>query len=506
MLAPVFLFAAGLLAGDATSAHLANARRAIEAHDFAKARAELHLAVAANPRSVDAWMMLGGAEFQAGDVAAAVQGYQRALQLAPSSFAGHYNLALAYLRQSRQVEGRRELERALAIDARQPDAAYNLGLVLLQLNEPRLAVRRLEQARDLQPGRSDVAFHLIRARLAAKDIKGATEEAGRASTGLSQDGQWQLSVGQLFLDSGYAAQAVPRLEAAMRLQPGADEPRRLLAAAYTGAGNPERTLKLIPEPKDAEEHILRAEAFRARRELTEAAEESARAVELEPGNPSYLLTAARIQQSGGHYESALEILRRALERAPRHAEVHYNMAVSYYFLRRYEDARRSLGEALKSDPQSPRSLFLYGITLINQGESRPAEKCLRQAIALEPDNARYRFHLGTALLRDNRPAEAQTMFEKAVRLKPDYALPHYELGKLMAACGRHQAALREFEKAVQFDPGLDKAYYQLSLTAGQLGQSEKAAQALATFKKLKKLPAAEDQEASEDLSRELTND
>jgi tetratricopeptide (TPR) repeat protein len=494
--------AASLLAAaaDPAGVYLANARKALEARNIRDAEAQLDLAIKANPRSAEAWLMLAGAEVQNGESARAIEHYQRGLQLAPDSFAGHYDLALAYLHERKLGDARHELERAVQLNPRQADAAYNLGMVLLEVGNAPDAAESFRKARSLQPTRADIAFNLVRAELAAGDWPRARQEARNGARLFAGDGAWQASVGRLFLESGHPQDAAPLLEDALRVQHSSEEVRHLLASAYLESQQPDLALSLIPVAKTAEEHFLRGSAFLVQRKLTEADSEAGAALGDTPHEPRYLLLAARIRQFQGRQDQALEALQLAAQQAPGWAELYYSMAVSYYFGHRYEDARHALDESLKRSPDSARSLFLFAVTLVNQGKNREAEASLRHAMALQPDNARYRFHLGSAQLRDDRPAEAQEAFRQAIRLKPDYALPHYELGKLLAHSGHPEDALHELEKAIQYEPGLVQAYYQLSRVAAALGQNEKSSQALATFNHLKK---QETDEVLDDVNGEL---
>jgi tetratricopeptide (TPR) repeat protein len=174
-----------------------------EARNVQEAKSQLDLAIKANPRSAEAWLMLAGAEIENGETGRAIEHYQRALRLAPDSFSGHYDLALAYLRERKLEEARGELERAVRLNPRQPDAAYNLGMVLLEMGNARDAVRSFHQARSLQPDRPDIAFNLIRADLAAGDWLGAREESRNAAPSFAGDPGWQTSVGRLFVESGH---------------------------------------------------------------------------------------------------------------------------------------------------------------------------------------------------------------------------------------------------------------------------------------------------------------
>jgi tetratricopeptide (TPR) repeat protein len=490
------------VAADSAAVYLERARKALEARNIQEAKTQIKRAIEDDPRLGEAWLMLAGAEMEDGETAQAIEHYQRALQFAPDSFVGHYDLALAYLHEKRLSDAHHELERAVTLNPRHADATYNLGMILLEEGKSRNAIKYFQQARSVQPDRLDIAFNLIRAELAAGDWSGALEESQKGERSFAPDSAWQAAVGKLFLESGHSHDSIPLLENALRIEPTSSEVRYLLASAYLQSRQPELVLTLMPEANSAEGHFLRGSALLVQHRLTEADSEADRALEGQPKEPRYLLLDARIRQTEGRQDAALELLRQAAEQAPQWGEPYYSMAVSYYFEHRYEEARQVLSESLKREPNSSRSLFLFAATLTNQGSSHEAEEYLRRAIAIQPDNARYWLHLGAARLRNNNFAGAQEALERAIRLKPDYALPHYQLGKLLARSNA-RAALRELERAIECEPGLVPAYYSLSRVAARLGQKEKSSQALATFNRLKKHEQDEDRALSEDLSGEL---
>jgi len=483
--------------------HLAKGQRALDAKDLQAARAQFELALKANPKSVEAQLGLGIAEFQGGDTAASIRRFHSVLELDPNSFQGHYRLALACLRDQKLNEGSEELRRALAINPRHADAAYNLGVVLLELGQPEDGLKCLRQASANGPIRPDLSFNLVRAELASSQFEQARREANAAVQVFGTDPAWRTAVGQAFLERGQLNEATEHLEKALRLDPQSQEIRRQLATAYLRANQPTSALPLVENGGTAEDHYLAASAYFYLHRLNEADRESAWALEKEPGDPRYLLQRARIDQRLGRHQESLDILHRAIRIEPQWAELHYSAGVTYYLLRRYPDVRQSLDRALELEPNSVRALFLYSAALANEGRNREGEDFLLRAIDKEPLNPRFYYHLGAIRLRDNRAAEAQQAFEKAIQLKPDYAPPHYQLGKLLVRSNQLKLASEELEKAVRYQPDLAQAFYHLGRVYAKLGEKEKSEHALSTFQKFKKQEADEESEFMEGVQNEL---
>ena len=205
---------------------------------------------------------MGLTEFQRGETAKSIEHYQRALKLQPGSYSGHYNLALAYLRDHKLQEGRAQLEQAVKLDPSQADAVYDLGVVLLEQGHPAQALGYLTRARKLNPRRPDVAFNMVRAELEAGRVAEARTEARAAAGRLGSDPQWSAAIGQLFLKNGQ-----PK-DAAVYLRAGQYWPIRRTSSFATNwrllicnLASPAQVLELIAEPKTADDHYLRGSAY-----------------------------------------------------------------------------------------------------------------------------------------------------------------------------------------------------------------------------------------------------
>src|SRR6202040_3180284 len=97
-------------------AYFVSAQKALAAGDSATAIQKLNRAVLADSKYAAAYLLLGLTEFQQGETAKSIAHYKQALKLRPDSYSGHYNLALAYLREHKLQDGRSQLEQAVSLD------------------------------------------------------------------------------------------------------------------------------------------------------------------------------------------------------------------------------------------------------------------------------------------------------------------------------------------------------------------------------------------------------
>ena len=144
-----------------------------------------------------------------------------------------------------------------------------------------------------------------------------------------------------------------------------------------------------------------------------------------------------------------------------------------------ERSRKSLQKAMERS-----SALTYQIASERSGLVYPKpDKALSeagQAIALDANDPAGHLAMAAALLKAGKPAEAAKSVRTAMRLDPIY--PAYYLNRLAQAqyaMGQFQDAVQTLEKSAILNPDNDWTYVYLTATYGQLGDTEKAKQAVA---------------------------
>jgi tetratricopeptide (TPR) repeat protein len=99
----------------------------------------------------NAWNNLGIISARQGDTAAAIEFFQRALQIDPAHLIALLNLGNGYRQQKEWVEAKKALQRAFAVGPDDPEVNYSLGMVCAQLDESDRAYEYLKRAVSLRP-------------------------------------------------------------------------------------------------------------------------------------------------------------------------------------------------------------------------------------------------------------------------------------------------------------------------------------------------------------------
>jgi tetratricopeptide (TPR) repeat protein len=99
----------------------------------------------------NAWNNLGILSVREGDGGAAIEYFQRALQIDPAHLIALLNLGNAYRQQKEWAGAKKTLLRAFAVAPDDPEVNYSLGMVSAQLDESERAYEYLKRAVELRP-------------------------------------------------------------------------------------------------------------------------------------------------------------------------------------------------------------------------------------------------------------------------------------------------------------------------------------------------------------------
>jgi TolB-like protein/thioredoxin-like negative regulator of GroEL len=133
----------------------------------------------------------------------------------------------------------------------------------------------------------------------------------------------------------------------------------------------ERALEI--DPRFAPAHAALAQvAMNFDGDLTAAAADLERALELDPTNPDILGTAASFAQNLGRIESAIPLKEYVLARDPVNVRDHYNLGISYLLAGRYGEAIAPFQAALRLSPGLIGAHFFIGLAHLFSGDAASA--------------------------------------------------------------------------------------------------------------------------------------
>ena len=208
-------------------------------------------------------------------------------------------------------------------------------------------------------------------------------------------------------------------------------------------------LRLAPD--FAEALLARAAALMALHRHSEAADDYAAAVRLQPHTPQAWAGLGRAHRAAGAPEAAAAAFATAISYAQPGPMLAALQAA-------HADALRAAGDALR-----------------DKGDAAGALRAYDAALQLQPDHVATLCASGCLLQDFGRFEAAILRYEAALVARPDFPAAWRNLGTALQTVGRYEAAIAAYRDAVRLDPGDADAHSALgaALTeAGRLGEAE----------------------------------
>ena len=397
-------------------------------------KAEEALAVAqaatkGDPKSIEAWSLLGAVQLTRNKREEAIAAYEEVLHLRPAAYDARIALASLHLALGRVPTALTFARDAMQAAPRDAGARFTLAEVLL-------ADRRFEEA--------------------LKEVKLVLESNPTFAAGLALQGRIQTQAGD-------AAGARRSFAQALEIEPG-------LVTALTGL----MTLDL--REKRSGEAIGRLEARLSK----------------DPRNPRLLVIAGRTYALTGDLAKSEDALRKAIDIDPSMLEAYHVLGQIFVRQKKLDEARRAYDERAKAQPRDVTAHTMAGMILLVQGKQAEARARFEQVLSIDstapvaannlaymdaeagtnldlalgraqaakaaqPDDPNVSDTLGWVFVKRDMPSMAIPPLELAVEKDPSNPLYHYHLGIAYSKADRKQAARSALERALTLSPNFEGA-------------------------------------------------
>jgi Flp pilus assembly protein TadD len=392
-----------------------------------------------------------------------------AAQAAPTdSPDAHLGRAYDALRDDRYEVAAAEFRAALKLDPKLTlRARFPLAVALFEMKKPEEARREFEAVRREAGDHPNISYYLGRLDLDELHYESAIWNLNQA---IAQppfpDTAYYL--GFAYFKQGDLAAAEKWLKEAARLNPHDARVQYQLGLVYSKQGRDQEAKQAIAlsgeqRQRDSSQSQLRLECAQ---KLDQAAREEAYAVceqLYDPDDAEKLTELGTIYGQHGDVEAALKPLRRAAELAPQSPQMQYNLALAYYQLNQFEEARTPLSNAVTRWPDIFQLAALYGAVLSKLGEDLPAYQALQHAHELNAQDSATGDLLYLTTLSLARKAQsarqypdALRYFHEAVKLKLQEPAPHRGLADIYKLTGRSAKAITEQQEADRLASAFEK--------------------------------------------------
>jgi tetratricopeptide (TPR) repeat protein len=196
-----------------------------------------------------------------------------------------------------------------------------------------------------------------------------------------------------------------------------------------------------------------------------------------------LLQAAEAAAKNRNYATAEQLLKRVVEKEPKHKTVRRQLGFTLAQQRKFTEAIEVLREQVKIDPFEEYAYSLLGRIYWQQQDYTNAEEAFRKQIEVTPLDQYSHSSLGSMLVEARKYKEAIPELERAISLDPESEMLQVSLGRAYLSLGETQKAIAAFEEALKLDRSpltLNNVAYFLSEKGAQLDKAQQYAESAVT--------------------------
>jgi tetratricopeptide (TPR) repeat protein len=187
-----------------------------------------------------------------------------------------------------------------------------------------------------------------------------------------------------------------------------------------------------------------------------------------------LIQAAQAASSNRNFAVAEQLLRRVLEREPKHKTIRRNLGYVLAEQRKFDDAAEVLKEQTQINPFEDYAYTLLGRVYWQQQDYVNAEQAFRKQIEVTPLDQWAHAYLGQLLVDARKYKEAVPELERAISLTPEREMLHVSLGRAYLNLGEDEKSIKSFEEALKLERSplvLNDIAYYLAVKGMQLDKA-----------------------------------
>ncbi|PYT28891.1 MAG: hypothetical protein DMG57_13415 [Acidobacteria bacterium] len=361
------------------------------------------------------------------------------------SFDSAFRAGLMALNAQKLAEAQAQLETAAKIQPRNPQVWMALAQTYWRSRQPKAAASAATKAESLDPWNPLILHGLAYFYSETENFARAAELESRYAQAVSNDRNALPRAAELYLRAEQPQSAIDLLRKALAVEDRA-ELRNLLGQAYESEEQPAQA---IPE--------LQA------------------AIKLNPYEEPYYFDLGRALLQHKNAKDAIEVLEAGKKVFAKSAQIELALGVAYYGARRFSEAADSFLRTIQIAPDVDQA-YIFLARMFDQAEDKLPEtlKAFAAFAKTRSDNYLSSFVYGKALALAGELDKAEGMLRKSIALNANFWESHFEFGVLMQRERKLQPAAAEFQRAIEMNPKEPTAHFRLSIVYFRLGKTAEA--------------------------------
>jgi tetratricopeptide (TPR) repeat protein len=409
------------------------------------AESNLKQAIAYDPKSVNAKLLLSNYYLSTNRLAEAEQVSWQAIATDSKSIAARKNLAAVYIREGEVPKAEQVLRQASHDLSANPQGVRILADYFATSNQLTKARNEFASLVSQFPKNLDLQKGYLRVLIQIKDYATAQSVVNRLMKEDPTDPEVVALNGIVLLSKGKVAEAVSALQSGAKTFPHDGFMQYWLGMAALANGTP----------------ALAQQSFQS-------------AVEIEPTAVDALGQLAQIAESEGNADLLSGVAAKSIAALPGYANGYVWRANAEMNQKAFDKAESDLKTAMKLAPQNARACFLLGELRFAQKNFKEGKALLEQSLEYDPNQLDAVRLLVSYDLYMKQPAEAFTLVNAEVQKSPKNSRLLDVLTELQMHQAQFPQAAATAQRAMQLDPSDPEAITLFARIAVQQGQTATA--------------------------------
>jgi tetratricopeptide (TPR) repeat protein len=318
-----------------------------------------------------------------GDSSAAIEAFQKVLQLDGSFAPAYLNLGLAYDTQKKYDKAIESFSRALKLDNNLGGAAFLLGIDYYQTNQTSNAIKMLQRALKLMPDRGkDIYPWLGKSLLSNGQFKLAIPYLEQAAESSPNDLTLQYQLAR-----AHMLRSEELFEGIKRKDPQSYLVHLILADTYReqenfalAVGEYKNVLHVNPNLPGIHEAL--GDTYWKMRDFHAAEAEYVSELKVDPYNPGTMFKLGSLLSETDRSDEALPYLEQATRGNPPLAEAYFEIGKIWLRKGRFQDSVSNLERGMTIDSRNASAYFFLGQAYAKLGQTEKSQKAFQMSEAL----------------------------------------------------------------------------------------------------------------------------
>ena len=475
-------------------------------------------AVAVDPKSLSAQLMLGGFYMSRNRQPEAEAQFKHAIEVDPKSVAARTALARLLMQEGKKDETESFLRQTKKDLPDDPEAYHMLGDyyatydrdkatteyaalykdhpkdILVKRNYIQLLILKnnLDEASKLNdeilkanPHDLDALVYKAQMQLHKNDAAGAVDSLQSALKYDPDNGVAHYWLGNAFAQQNDENRAESEWRKAVSLRPDLTDAQKDLAGLELRRGDFDAVQQtgqqiINVQPNSADGFILKGIAALAHQKYAEAQQNADEAAKRAPNSPAPLLQMGNIQLAQKHFAEAEKLYQQSLDKDPSFTEGLSGLMNSYFADKQPEKAIAAANAQIAKSPNNANFYDLLGTALFNGKKDLPgAEAALRKAIDLDKNNTDALVKLGKVQVEEGSADQALALYQQSIKDNPREVHFYILAGELYGAKKDWEHAKGMYQQALGISPDQPLASNNLAYVMLQEGGNVDVAMGLA---------------------------